>query len=178
MNEPLPHFRYHPNPLATGAVVARDITCVCCHRPRSHVYVGPVYAASDFSEQICPWCIASGAATRTLQAEFSDPSSLAADGVPSETIAEVTQRTPGYVSWQGSEWLAHCSDACAFLGDASIQDIAAAGTTTVEDWCTTNRQERSGWHTATDGYVPGGQPAFYKFQCLNCGQVRLGWDFH
>lgn len=24
-------------------------------------------------------------------------------------------RTPGYVSWQGNNWVAHCSDYCAFI---------------------------------------------------------------
>lgn len=26
----LPHFRYHPDPLATGAIEASDTPCVCC----------------------------------------------------------------------------------------------------------------------------------------------------
>jgi uncharacterized protein len=178
MNEPLPHFRYHPDPVASGSVVARQVRCACCRQQRRFIYVGPVYATQDFTEKICPWCIASGAAARDLKAEFSDAESLASQDVPAEVIEEVVARTPGYVSWQGSEWLAHCKDACAFLGDAAVEDVRSAAESTVSDWCATNRQDRQGWLAATQDYVPGGQPAFYKFQCLHCNKVRLGWDFH
>ena len=178
MNQRLPHFRYHPNPVESGAVVARTVNCACCKQARSHVYVGPVYAAQDYSERICPWCIFSGAAARELGVEFTDCQSLAAAGVQANVVDEVATRTPGYSSWQGAEWLSHCGDACAFLGDATASDIASAQPETISDWCKTNAQDERGWRQATDGYVPGGQPAFYKFQCLHCDKLRLHWDFH
>ncbi len=178
MNEPLPHFAYHPDPVASGAVVPRSFICASCNRTRTHVYVGPAYATQDFSERVCPWCIADGAAARNLGVEFADAEALLASGVPQAVVEEVTLRTPGYVSWQGDQWLSHCNDACAFLGDASLADVENASAGTIGDWCRTNRQELQGWKAATDGYAPGGQPAFYKFQCRHCGTIRLGWDFH
>uniref|UniRef100_UPI0020C015A9 CbrC family protein n=1 Tax=Lysinibacillus sp. D4B1_S16 TaxID=2941231 RepID=UPI0020C015A9 len=36
---------------------------------------------------------------------------------------EVLYRTPGYVSWQGNKWVAHCSDYCAFIGYVGWSDM-------------------------------------------------------
>ena len=33
----LPTFRYHPDPVATGAVVESDVTCVVCEKQRGYV---------------------------------------------------------------------------------------------------------------------------------------------
>jgi uncharacterized protein CbrC (UPF0167 family) len=63
-----PVFKYHPDPRATGAVVAGDSECPCCKsghwfRVRGH----PIYAVEEV-EDICPWCIASGEAARCFDA--------------------------------------------------------------------------------------------------------------
>ncbi|MGV8422639.1 CbrC family protein, partial [Pseudomonas aeruginosa] len=34
MNPPLPHFRYHPEPLASGSIEASATTCQCCGKAR------------------------------------------------------------------------------------------------------------------------------------------------
>src|SRR5580698_1256897 len=46
MSEKLPSFRYHPDPLATGAVKPSDVVCSCCQRNRGFIYTGPVYGKS------------------------------------------------------------------------------------------------------------------------------------
>ncbi|MFC8220626.1 CbrC family protein [Streptomyces sp. NPDC057362] len=56
MSEELPGFPYHPDPLATGTVVASNTTCFSCGRARGFIYTGPVYAVEDF-----PTCCAHGA---------------------------------------------------------------------------------------------------------------------
>jgi hypothetical protein len=63
-------FRYHPDPVATGEVVASSEECSVCHIARGFVYVGPIYAI-DQVEGVCPWCIADGTAAAKLDAEFS-----------------------------------------------------------------------------------------------------------
>ncbi|PTT88688.1 hypothetical protein DBR42_09270, partial [Pelomonas sp. HMWF004] len=51
----LPFFRYHPDPLAAGAIEPRQINCACCGQARGFVYVQPVYATTDLDEKLCPW---------------------------------------------------------------------------------------------------------------------------
>lgn len=98
--EALPAFRYHPDPLASGSVVASAATCRCCGRARGHVYVGPVYAEEELSEAVCPWCIADGAAAEIFDAEFVDVACFP-DALPDDAAEEIARRTPGYATWQG-----------------------------------------------------------------------------
>lgn len=172
----LPVFRYHPDPLATGAVEARRFTCACCQQPRDFVYLQSVSAAADLDEKLCPWCIADGAAAAKLGASFSDAGPLTKAGLAPEIVDEVSLRTPGYSSWQPEEWLAHCNDACEFHGDASEEDVEDASEATRADWRQHYGLTEKDWDRATAGYEPAGDNAFYKFLCRHCGLVRLGWD--
>lgn len=176
MSETLPHFRYHPNPLGTGAIEASTATCVCCGKPRGYIYVGPVYAKDDLHESLCPWCIADGSAAQKLGASFADAHPLIQAGVPTAIVEEVNLRTPGYTCWQQEWWLAHCGDACEFHGDASANDIKNVAAETKEYWLREYKQDEEGWAAATEGYVSGGDSAFYKFKCRHCGVVLFSWD--
>ena len=50
--QPLPHFRYHPDPVATGMLVARtDFACPVCRRSRAYAYVGPYVSAPRSPDQ-------------------------------------------------------------------------------------------------------------------------------
>lgn len=172
----LPLFRYHPDPLATGAIEKRKVECVCCGQQRSFVYVQPVYAVTDLDEKLCPWCIADGSAASKFSANFSDPLPLAKASVSQEIVDEVSLRTPGYSCWQQEEWLAHCDDACEFHGDASVEDVEDASAATKADWLQRYGRAEKDWARATADYEPAGDSAFYKFVCRHCGAVRLGWD--
>lgn len=97
-------------------------------------------------------------------------------GVPEHVVQEVSLRTPAFISWQQEQWLAHCGDACAFLGDASIADVANASEQTKQAWQKDNGMGESEWQHLTSGYQPGGDPALYKFKCLHCEAVLFGWD--
>src|SRR5512147_1560630 len=99
----LPGFRYHPDPLASGSVVASDKTCRCCGKARGYIYAGPVYAEDELEESICPWCIADGAANRKFDATFFDAEAVA-DEVPDAAMDEICERTPGYIAWQQGHW--------------------------------------------------------------------------
>jgi len=176
MSEALPHFKYHPAPLRTGALEARSITCACCGRHREYVYVAPVYGERDLDESLCPWCIANGSAATKLGASFADDHSLRKAGVPASVVEEVNQRTPSYSSWQQEEWLAHCNDACEFQGDATVEDVRNASAETKQAWRHHYGLTETDWDHATRGYVPRGDQAFYKFVCRHCDAVLLGWD--
>ena len=174
--EPLPYFRYHPAPLATGAVAASEKICACCNQARGYIYVGPVYSVNDLHDALCPWCIADGSAASKLDASFADSYPLARAGVPADVIEEVNLRTPGYVSWQQEWWLSHCGDACEFHGDASIQDVESASDSTKQAWLLEYKQDEAAWKWVTEGYQPGGDSALYKFVCRHCRQVLFAWD--
>lgn len=174
--EALPHFTYHPDPLATGHVEESDATCVCCERARGYLYAGPVYAVDDLNEALCPWCIADGSAAARLDAAFADSHPLIQAGLPADVVDEVHLRTPGYSSWQQECWLAHCDDACEFHGDASVTEVMNASAQTRNDWIARYGQTEEAWVRTTANYVPRGHSAFYKFVCRHCRQVLFGWD--
>jgi uncharacterized protein CbrC (UPF0167 family) len=175
----LPAFRYHPNPLETGSVVASDTACVICKQSRGFVYAGPVYAEDDFEDVICPWCIASGAAHETLGATFVDSEAFAVD-TPAEAIAEIVERTPGYAAWQAEEWPSCCGDAAAFIGPLGIAEIRA------------EHRELEGFVLSQIIYglgISGGaatqtleslprdaSPTAYLFKCLHCDAPQVHVD--
>ena len=57
----LPTFRYHPNPLETGAFEESvdGVTCDCCGQTTHVFYTAPFFAVENI-ECLCPECIASG----------------------------------------------------------------------------------------------------------------------
>jgi uncharacterized protein len=120
----LPTFRYHPDPIASGSVVASDVQCLCCNERRGFIYAGPAYCKAELEEAICPWCIANGSAHRKFDASFVDEACFPAD-IPPNIVEEVCFRTPSFIAWQQEKWLTCCSDAAAFLEPAGHADIRA-----------------------------------------------------
>jgi uncharacterized protein len=172
----LPAFRYHPDPVKTGAVKHSDVVCVCCGTARGFIYVAPVYGERDLFDSLCPWCIADGSAAARLGASFADSLPLTQAGVTPEVVEEVNLRTPGYSCWQQEQWLAHCGDACEFHGDATAADVAGASEQTKAAWLAEYSQNEDGWKWVTDGYRPGSDSALYKFKCRHCQSILFGWD--
>ncbi|MEH6459938.1 CbrC family protein [Chitinimonas sp. JJ19] len=175
MSIELPSFRYHPNPIDTGAVVESDGTCQCCGQDRGFMYTGSIYSTADLDD-ICPWCIADGSASAKFDASFADDYPLIAAGIQMHVVEEVACRTPGYVSWQQDSWLVHCGDACEYHGDASREDICNVSENTKAAWMAEYKLDDEDWHQITDSYTPGGDPAIYKFVCRHCRQILFGWD--
>lgn len=171
----LPKFTYHPNPLATGAIVASDSACPCCGRKTGYAYGGPVYSENDV-EHLCPWCIASGDAAKKFDADFSDAAPLGIAGVPKQVIDEVTTRTPGFTSWQQEVWLACCGDACEFHGDLSREELLAFDEETMRRIEEEGSMDQGFLQDIRKNYQPVGDPALYKFVCRHCREVHVGWD--
>lgn len=190
-NRPLPVFKYHPQPLETGAF-SRDktVVCDCCSEPTDVYYSGPFYTASEV-EAVCPWCIADGTAAQQFEGCFQDDASL--DGVeavfdedgefegtkcdwPEEQVQELTERTPGYRGWQQEYWLAHCDDFCAFVGYVGWKEIAGK----LELFADLRGDcEAFGmdYDKLPEYLLNGGDCQGYLFRCLGCGKLRLWVDF-
>ena len=168
---PLPSFRYHPDPIATGAIVSSVSACVCCKRKTGAIYTGPVYSRHSKDEPLCPWCIASGKAHKKLGATFCD-TGRAGDwtGVPEAVIEEVTTRTPGFTAWQDNEWWAHDGDAGAYLGMITKEDLERLGPDTVKQWrAHCNLEELDYPDEMFEEMGPDRDVTGYLFRCLHTG---------
>ena len=171
MKNNIPVFKYHPDPFATGVFTELEepAACPCCGEETSVVYEGPFYCVDEV-ENLCPQCIASGAAAEKYDGEFQDSESV--DEVDSlDKLDELVHRTPGYCGWQQEYWRAHCGGFCAFLGYAGYAELVELGILEevledVDDWCRESIQ-----HLSKDGSMVG-----YLFQCLHCGKHLLHVD--
>jgi uncharacterized protein CbrC (UPF0167 family) len=171
MNEALPVFRYHPDPVVSGSIEEATVVCVACGKPRTHIYVGPVYAKRDPSGQFCPWCVSDGTAASKFDAEFTD----VGWGVPTEVSEsirdEVAHRTPGFHAWQQDHWLYHCGDACAFLGRIGRQELGELPDALD---MLMHESDAFGWSEResreyVDGLNADGEATAYLFRCLVYG---------
>lgn len=169
----LPNFSYHPDPIATGSILASDSCCVCCGQARGYIYVGPVYATDEYQDSLCPWCIADGSANTKLGASFTDESGIGGygdwDRVPTEVLEQVAYRTPGFSGWQQEQWWTHCGDAGAFLGRKGCEQLENLGRDAVEAI-----QQNSGlggieWERFYRALDKDGSPTAYLFRCRHCG---------
>ena len=166
-------FKYHPDPLGTGAFNNdKTVICDCCGNQTEVYYSGPFYSTSDV-HQLCPECIASGAAAKKFNGEFQDSEST--DEVSgSDKLDELIHRTPGYCGWQQEYWLAHCDDYCAFLGYPTWEDLENDGLageieeTYREDICGVDFEDAK-YHLESEGG--------YLFKCLHCGKHFIYIDF-
>ena len=171
--EPLPAFRYHPDPVGTGAIVANpDQPCLGCSRIRGYIYMGPVSTEKNFilDEHLCPWCIADGSAAKRFSATFNDTG--VAEGIPDAVRAEIEQRTPGYTGWQQERWMACCGDGAEFLVVAGkrelerdFQEAVAVVKNHLRDEFDLSKADAEDFF---DGLSKDGEPSAYVFRCLHC----------
>jgi len=177
MTKDLPRFRLHPNVYRLDLFEQQNGTCSCCAQLRDWKYRGPFYAVQK-PDYLCPWCIADGSAAQRYEGQFNDELSIegwepdpsaSANTFNAELIAEMCDRTPGYLAWQQAQWLVHCEQPCQF--------IAYVGAAEVEGL----RSELAGdLQQLGDTYVQAlsadGNPTGYLFRCLQCGTHRLHTD--
>jgi uncharacterized protein CbrC (UPF0167 family) len=172
----LPTFKYHPDPIGTGSVVARkDAPCACCGQARGYVYTGPVYGPRELRGALCPWCIADGSAAARFDAVFVDPDQFETN-LAREVVTEISTRTPGYSGWQQETWLTCCSDGCEFRGDASLQELKALGPAEVEGALAAWGWEAEHWPEFLRNYSPGGDASVFGFKCRHCGRAQYALD--
>ena len=75
----LPKFKYHPNPLATGAIAESNEVCECCEEAPGYIYKASFYSTEEV-ESICPWCIADGSAAEKYECASKAGISIAGRG--------------------------------------------------------------------------------------------------
>ncbi len=170
----LPFFRYHPNPLDTGAFKQSEegVICDCCQKTTHIYYSGPFYCVEEIN-YICPDCIASGKAAEKFDGSFQDEYSVD-DGVEDlQKLDELIRRTPGYCGWQQEYWRAHCHDYCAFLGYTGATELNVLGVMeeVLDDYMWDEEQKEM-----IKESVNGGHLQCYLFQCLHCGKHLLWMD--
>ena len=196
---PLPHFRFHPDPIATGAIKESDRECQVCKKQTGYICKTPLYLESGY---YCPWCIASGKAADihtsnkpeepdypTVEYEVwvydddDDELRLYRDAeksvVSEEDLIELGCRTPGYHSWQNPRWLVHCGSPCAFIDYVRWKkieerldrfiDLEGDATRTIGATI-----DRLTWLLCDDKGDIG--VTGYLFQCIHCGGYRLHLD--
>lgn len=182
MSEPLPRFRYHPDPLASGSIAHSDATCQNCDRARGYIYTGPVYARDELDEAFCPWCIADGSAAAGFDAEFVDAAGIGGygswDRVPPEVIAEVSRRTPGFSGWQQERWWTHCGDAAEFLGPAGQTDLLERWPEAIEAIRAESGHTGTSWEAYFAALNRDHGPTAYIFRCRHCGRLGGYSDCH
>ena len=163
---PLPTFRYHPDPVATGSFEVARGPCPYCGVDRTYVYNGPVYAIVE-PDPPCPRCIADGSFAARFDAEFTDAAPLA--NLDADVIDEVTRRTPGYSGWQQEQWMTHCDDAAAFLGPVGYRELL--GHPQALEQLTLDMGDDD-----VQRMSRGGSPTGYLFRCRHCGVELANWD--
>lgn len=168
----LPKFRYHPDPIGTGAFEeGEEKTCPCCGKKRTVYYSITPYCVEDV-ENICPTCIANGEAARKYEATFIQGAEW--EGEPDkEKEEELFCRTPGYISWQGEYWLSCCDDYCAYLGTVGTKELKAMD---IVDEVFEEYAARDEFEDVEEYLVKDGSLCGYLFQCLHCGKYHLWVD--
>jgi uncharacterized protein CbrC (UPF0167 family) len=171
----LPKFRYFPDPLGNGvfekAEAGEEIICPCCGKVTEYYYVTMPYCIPNV-ENLCPACIASGAAAKKYDCTFVQ----GGEGVSNtEKQKELFERTPGYIAWQGEYWLAHCDDYMEYLGDVGTKELKEAGIfdEVIAEYAAHNEYDTEG---IGDYLVAGGSMTGYLFRCLHCGTCRIWVD--
>lgn len=179
--EPLPSFRYHPDPVATGSVAPSANACACCEQARGYIYTGPVYGEDDHEDDICPWCISDGSAHEKLGAGFTDAAGVGGYGdwedVPATVREEVAYRTPGFTGWQQEMWFTCCDDAACFIGRAGYKELLALGASAIEAIRVESELDGEEWEDYLKGLDKDDQPTAYLFRCLHCRKVGGYSDF-
>lgn len=171
----IPTFKYHPNPLNTGAfeISEEGVICDCCGKVTHTYYEAPFYSVDDI-DYLCPSCIASGKVAEKFDGSFQDDYSVD-DGVEdTEKLDELIHRTPGYCGWQQEYWRAHCGDYCAYLGRVGAMELHALDVMNevLDDPMWDDEQKEM-----IENSVNGGHLQCYLFQCLHCGKHLVWMDF-
>ena len=168
----LPFFKYHPDPLETGAFEeGEEKTCPCCGN-KSRVYYTLMPYCIDNVDYLCPTCISNGEAARKFDAMFVSDAEWHGDN-DKEKDDELFRRTPGYLSWQGEHWLSCCDDYCAYMGTVGTRELKAMD---IAEEVISEYEERDEFADVEEYLVKDGSMCGYLFKCLHCGKYHLYVD--
>ena len=164
-------FKYHPNLYTDEILIHGEGVCNCCGKTVTE-YVEEVYSAEDL-DCICLECIHNGSAAKKFDAEFVQYAEKVSDPQKKDKLFH---RTPGYMAWQGENWLACCDDYCEYLGPVGIQELEEMGIKkeVLEDY---SKQVPAYPLDVVEEYLnKEGDMTGYLFRCLHCGKYRLYVD--
>ena len=168
----LPHFIYHPDPLATGAFVEGEAKlCPSCGK-ESNIYYNLMPYCIDNIKNLCPFCIANGLAAKKFDAEFVQDAEGQGELDPEKDHLLFCQ-TPGYFSWQGEYWLSCCQDYCAYLGTVGTRELKAMG---IAEQVLADYEESGGYQDIEEYLVKDGSLCGYLFRCLHCQKYQIWVD--
>ena len=172
----LPTFKYHPDPMKTGAFKQGATSkCNCCDKETDIWYQNPFYTEYDSVNCICPECISNGSAAIKFNGEFQDACNVDEVSDPAK-LDELVHRTPGYCGWQQEYWFAHCDDYCAFMGYVGWDDLVKMGI---------DKEIEENYNQDVNGFalsdvkecmINNGSMQGYLFRCLHCGKYMIYVD--
>lgn len=169
----LPFFKYHPDPIKTGAIKKSPKICMCCRKKRGYLYIGPVYSEEPLKKGLCPWCISDGSAHKKFKAEYTDVEAIGNYGrwskIPQEAIEEIAFKTPGFIGWQQEKWWTHCGEGAEFIGYAGKKEIEKLGL----DFINSIRSDSEligidEWNSYLNSLDKEKGPTVYVFRCRKC----------
>jgi uncharacterized protein CbrC (UPF0167 family) len=173
----IPSFKYHPDPIRTGAFsFDKEVVCFCCKNKTNIYYSSPIYGDIDDDIELCPQCIASGKASKELDIYFVDEDAMD-DNYDEKSQNILFNRTPGYLSWQEPVWLSHCNEPCAYVRNVGWDDIKDK----LDEFIDLEADcEKAGGLEIDDlpKYLSAtGSCRGYLFQCVHCRKYRLYYEF-
>ena len=172
MDNQLPDFKYHPDPIKTGVIEQEKTLCPVCNQEREYVYTGPFYNHQK-AKGICPWCIKDGSAAKKYDGDFQDIAGCE-DVEKQEYIDELIHRTPGYRAFQQERWPSHCGDFCAFIGCVGWDEIKDIQDDSLKEEIESIKQN---WGQTQEEFESSlkyrGSHQGYLFKCIHCGKYRL-----
>jgi uncharacterized protein CbrC (UPF0167 family) len=176
MEKEFPVFKYHPNPIENGSFTKKLSLCEVCNQKTGYIYEGSIFTEKRGPHYICPWCVSSGEAAKKYNAELVDADPLIEEKIPQSIIDELTQRTPGLVTWQHPNWLTHCNDGCIYLGDHWELVPENDSDFWEEVKMYTGYDSDDDWLDYLEG-IKSGHQSIYVFQCRHCEKFRGYTDF-
>jgi len=171
----LPTFKYQPNCYNNGvfekAKAGVPAICQCCGKVTEYFY-STMYCRENV-HCLCPDCISSGTAAEKFNGSFIQDAEEIEDRV--SNTDELFSCTPGFTSWQGENWLAHCNDYCAFIGNVGIKELEEMGITqeVLSDYVEMGEYDIDDVRSYLE---KAGSMTGYLFQCLRCRKYRLWVD--
>ena len=165
-------FPYNPKALTT-VFKSKDAVCDCCGKKTDMVYEGPsYYNECDEYPELCPECVASGAAHEKFGCSFV--SYFSRKVVDKDAIYRLSYCTPPYFAWQEPYFPSCCGDFCAFIDDVGVEDLEEMG---IYDEVVNSYEEDGGDPYDVAHIEAVGSPAGYLFRCRHCGKYHLHIDY-
>lgn len=164
-------FKYHPNIYEDDILVKKSGICQCCGK-LVDCYIEQIYSAQDV-DCVCLECISNGNAAQKFDATFVESADPLDDDAKSE---ELFCRTPGYLGWQGENWLVCCNDYCQYLYRVGMEELnqLESKDEILAEYAA--RDDAYSLEDVTENMYKDGDMSGYLFKCCHCGKYHLWVD--